>query len=240
MSELALAVELPLDWETAIQEMITEDDAPVDNRFTEKQMRLLAESLYASWLPEPFADEPGTERKFIAATNVGIFTSPYQAAIVPDMFLSLDVEGGGDFSQKENRSYCLWVFEKAPEIVVEIISDKRGDEFNAKMKRYGKMGVSYYITFDPFEIYDAPHIRVYERAIAYRYRLREDLLLPEIGLSLKRIAGKYENAEAEWLRWCDLAGNPILTGKERADTETRRADKLAEKLRQLGIDPNSI
>lgn len=246
MSQLALNERLP-DWETAIQNMITEDDEPVDNRFTEKQMRLLVEPLYASWQPQPFEDAPGERREFIAAANVGIFTSPYQPPIVPDMFLSLDVETIGDLAEKENRSYCLWIHEKEPEAVLEIVSDKRGGEFDEKMRRYGRMGVRYYVVFDPFQIYDAPHLRIYERAIGWRYRLRDDFKLPEIGLNLQMWRGKFENAKEDWLRWCDNAGNLILTGKERAEAETERtetaierAGQLAEKLRELGVDPEKI
>jgi len=247
-----LAEKFP-DWETAVANMITEDDEPVDNRFTEKQMRLLVEPLYSSWQPAPFDDAPDEPRPFIAAANVGVFTSPYNV-IVPDVFLSLDVSDAGDLAEKENRSYCIWIHEKQPEVALEIISDKRGGEYDEKMRRYGKMGVRYYVVFDPFEIYDVPRLRVYERAIAWRYRLRGDLLLPEIGLSLQMWRGRFENAEENWLRWHDAEGNLILTGKERAaketeraaieteraDAETERAGRLAAKLRELGVDPTQI
>lgn len=246
MSQIVLA-ELPPDWETAVQNMITEDDEPVDNRFTEKQQRLLVEPFYDSWQPPPFEDAPDEPRTFIAAANVGIFTSPYQPAIVPYMFLRLDVETGGDLKEKENRSYCLWIHEKEPDAVLEIVSDKRGGEFDEKMRRYGRMGVHYYVTFDPFEVYDAPHLRVYERAIGWRYRLRDDFALPEVGLSLKMWRGEFEKEETEWLRWCDANGNLILTGAERASQETeraenaeQRAERLAAKLREMGIDPSQI
>jgi hypothetical protein len=232
MTDSAILDILP-DWKTAVANMVTEDDEPVDNQFTEKQMRLLVETLYASWQPQPFDDAPEEPRPFIAAANVGVFTSPLQPPVVPDMFLSLDVTAGSDYSEKENRSYCIWVHEKAPDAVVEIISDKRGEEFGAKMNRYGRMNVRYYVTFDPFEVYDAPFVRVYERSIGWRYRLREDLTLAAVGLSLQLWRGRYENAEADWLRWCDLDGNIIPTGGE-------RAAKFAAKLREMGVDPDKI
>ncbi len=49
-----------------IRHIVTEDDAPVDNMFSEKQQRLLVEPLYSSW---------GIDRRFIAAANVGIFSA---------------------------------------------------------------------------------------------------------------------------------------------------------------------
>ncbi|NEN90612.1 MAG: hypothetical protein F6K48_17540 [Okeania sp. SIO3H1] len=45
--------------------------------------------------------------------------------------------------------------------------------------------------------------------------------------------------ELPWLRWWDNQGNSILlTGEERAQQEYQRAERLAEKLRQMGINPD--
>jgi hypothetical protein len=48
---------------------------------------------------------------------------------------------------------------------------------------------------------------------------------------------------AVWLRWATLSGEVLLAGRElaeqeheRAEQERSRADRLAEKLRSLGID----
>ena len=96
--------------------IITEDDTPVDNIFSEKQQRLLSESLNLSW-------KPGTP--FIAAANVGIFYALHEPPIVPDMFLSLDVQVMEDMWKKENRSYFIWEYGKPPEMAVEIVSNRR-------------------------------------------------------------------------------------------------------------------
>lgn len=223
--------DLATDWETAIENMITEDDEPVDSIFAGKQQRLLVESLYSSWQPAPFEDAADEKRTFWAESNVGVFASPYFPAIAPDMFLSLDViPPEPNLHDKETRSYFLWKHDgKAPEIVVEIISDKRGDEFGKKMEKFGRMGVNYYITFDPRKVYDEPSLRVYERTFAWRYRLREDLILPEVGLILAIWRGEYEGMNAEWMRWCDADGNLILTAVEGKQLEAERADAEAER-----------
>src|SRR5215213_7111881 len=69
-----------------IDHIVTEDDAPVDNIFSEKQQRLLTEPLYSSW------PGPGSGRSFVAAANVGVFAAVSQQPLVPDVFLSLDVK----------------------------------------------------------------------------------------------------------------------------------------------------
>jgi hypothetical protein len=42
-----------------VDEIVTEDEAPVDNIFSEKQQRLLAEPLYSSWTPPQLEGAPG-------------------------------------------------------------------------------------------------------------------------------------------------------------------------------------
>ena len=99
-----------------VHDIVTEDDTPVDNLFSEKQQRLLTEVLYSSW-PGPRSDinETAERRMFLAAANVGLFPSVHQPPLVPDMFLSLDVEVAADWYEKKHRSYFFWEFGKAPE-----------------------------------------------------------------------------------------------------------------------------
>jgi hypothetical protein len=52
--------------------------------------------------------------------------------------------------------------------------------------------------------------------------------------------GQYQNLNLPWLRWWDAQGKLLLTGEERADQEQQRANRLAEKLRELGVDPNLV
>jgi hypothetical protein len=103
-----------------IQGLVTEDDTPADNIASEKHQRLLTEALYSSW------DGPGAGRPFLAAANVGVFALARNPAIVPDIFLSLDVEVPHDWWQKAHRSYLLWEFGKPPDVVIEIVSNTEG------------------------------------------------------------------------------------------------------------------
>jgi hypothetical protein len=43
-----------------------------------------------------------------------------------------------------------------------------------------------------------------------------------------------------WLRWFDAEGLLILSAEERAEQAEERADRLAARLRELGIDPNEV
>ena len=50
--------------------LITQDDTPVDGKYTEKEMRLLTRPLYANWRG------PDGDDAFAAMANVGLFFSP--------------------------------------------------------------------------------------------------------------------------------------------------------------------
>lgn len=227
-----------------IRHIITEDDEPVDNIPSAKKQRLLVETLYSSGKLKP---------PFLADANVGIFNTPKRPAIVPDMFLSLNVELAEDWWAKEHRSYFIWEFGKAPEVVVEIVSNNKGGETGKKLRRYAEMGIPYYVVYDPQLIVQDQVVQVYELH-AGEYLPRPDYRLPRLGLSLTLWTGVYEDRHDRWLRWCDLEGNLLLTGTERAEQERvraeqermraeqerERAERMAAKFREMGIDPDTI
>ncbi|MEZ4707455.1 MAG: Uma2 family endonuclease [Caldilineaceae bacterium] len=232
-------------------QIITEDDEPVDNLFSAKQQRLLVEPLYSTgYLPRPF----------LADANVGIFAKVGVNAIVPDMFLSLDIEAPDEWWEKKHRSYFIWEYGKPPDVVVEVVSNKEGRELSRKLRDYARMGVSYYVVFDPQHLLQDIDLQVYELH-AGQYMARPDELLPRINLALTIWEGPFEEAQAAWLRWCDMEDNLLLTGieqsaqerqradeerqradeeRQRADEERQRAQRLAERLRALGVDPDEI
>ena len=225
-------VELPYDLNALTRSLVTEDDQPVDNLFSAKQRRLLVEPLYSSWQPPALEDaaESAAPRQFLADSDVGIFSSPHQPPVAPDMFLSFDVQANADYFANEHRAYFVWEFEKFPEIVAEVVSNRKGKEMDAKMQRYARMGILYYVVFDPFTVLSDEKLRVHELTLGgRRYRRRPDFELPEVGLTLQLWRGEFEDVEAEWLRWCDADGYLIPTGAERANTEAERANTEAKR-----------
>jgi Uma2 family endonuclease len=208
--------EVPYDLRDIIENIVTEDDEPVDNLFSAKQQTLLKRPLYASWTPQPNEDQPHERRIFLADVNIGLFFSLYESPLVPDFFLSLDVEPHEDWYAKEHRSYFVWEFGKVPEIALEIVSNRKGGELASKFKAYARMGVSYYVIYDPQKRLSQTVLCVYELGFGKRYRPRKDYRLPELGLSLTLWHGVFEGREDTWARWCDAEGQLIPTGEERA------------------------
>jgi Uma2 family endonuclease len=242
--------------ELDISHLVTEDETPVDNFQSEKQQRLLVETLYSSWSPEV---------SFIAAANVGLFYALKQDPIVPDMMLSLGLEMPTDWSQKQNRSYFVWEFGKVPEVCIEIVSNREGDELSLSRKSqqkgktatkkdiYAQIHVPYYAVFDPLQQLQKPDemngsvLRVWALVEGQYEELPSPDWLRTVGLGLMLWEGAFEGVTGTWLRWCDRDGKIIPTGAEgrelerqRAETERQRADRLAEQLRAMGVNPDEL
>lgn len=133
-------------------QLVTEDETPVDNFASAKQQHLLVGSVYSSL----------KQQTFLAEANVGIYYTDLQPPIVPDVFLSLDVQVPENWWEKQNRCYMVWRFGKPPEVVLEIVSNKEGDELGKKRQIYEHMRASYYIVYDPNQQLGEKALSVYE------------------------------------------------------------------------------
>lgn len=220
------------DLRDIIENIVTEDDEPVDLIYG-KQQTLLTLSLYCSWTPPPSEDKPKRRRKFLAAANVGIFFAVHEPPLVPDFFLSLDVEPHKDWYEKEHRTYFVWEFGKVPEVVLEIVSNRKGKELTDKLKDYARMGVNYYVVYDPQKRLSKDVLRIYELGFGKRYRPRKDHQLPDLGLGLTLWQGVFEGHETTWLRWLDAQGRLIPTGEERAQSAEAEAKRLRAEIARL-------
>ncbi len=227
-----------------VSKLVTVDDTPVDSMFAEKEQRLLTRPLYASWTPPD-------RQPFLALANVGYFYAYRQPPLVPDMFLALNAVPSGDLHTKEGHSYFQWLQGKAPDVVIEVVSDRRGGEEGHKLRTYALQGVLYYVLFDPDDLLGHGVLRAF-RLNGRTYEPIDHRWLPDVGLGLKLWEGTFEGWTNTWLRWCDRDGRVIPTGEERAEEErgraeeerrradeaSARAERLAARLRELGQDPN--
>ncbi|MEH2040762.1 Uma2 family endonuclease [Nostoc sp.] len=230
---------LPEDLLPDVSLLVTEDDEPLDNLPSEKQQRLLTETLYSSW------NGPSNAQGFLVAANVGLFTTGKQPPIVPDVFLSLDVQIAENWWEKKHRSYFFWEFGKPPEVVIEIVSNREGNETGRKLLEYARMRVMYYIIFDPTQQLGGEILQMYELR-GRQYIPTSEQCLTEVELGLCLWEGAYEGKRDVWLRWCDTEGNVIPTGAERAEQEReaketalQRVERLAAQLRALGVEPGA-
>jgi hypothetical protein len=215
------------DWEPVsapdISHLITEDDEPVDSIFSEKQRRLLTEPLYSSWSGPP-PEQDGAPRPFMALANVGFFSMPENNPLVPDVLLSADVRMGDDLTRKENHSYFQWKDGKAPDVVIEVVSNAKGGELGERFHRYCRAGVPYYVVYDPLHCLGEPTLHAFQRT-GTQYQRMDAPRFESLGLALTEWRGTFESHADTWLRWSTLDGKLIPTGAERAEEERKRAEE---------------
>jgi hypothetical protein len=220
----------PGEFKPDVTWLITEDDTPVDGILSERQMRLLADPLTSSWV-----DSDGKKKQFVVMVNVGLFHSASEPPVLPDMLLSMGVSLPENVSIKQKSCYFFWEYDnKAPDVVFEIVSNREGGEDTRKLELYARIGVPWYVIFDPQHHLSADDLRVY-RHVRKKYRLVKERFFPEVGLGITLWEGRNIDLYDRWLRWCYADGTLLPTGEEQRE----RADSLAAKLRARGIDPSS-
>lgn len=180
-------------------------------------MALLRESLYTSWRG------PGEGRSFVAMGNVALYFTPRQPALVPDLLVSLDVQLPEDPFPKQHRSYFLWEYGKPPEVVIEIVSNRKGGELGDKLLDYARVGVAFYIVYDPERHLSQQPLRIFAR-LATSFVETDERQLSGVGLGVTLWPGLYDGMQETWLRWCDDAGQLLLTGPEATDAARQRAE----------------
>lgn len=217
------------------EELPDSEDPPTDHQLQHLIPTLLEAILALIW---------AERQDWYFGADMGIYYNGKEPPIVPDGFLSLGVQR---FIDEELRScYVMWEEQKAPTLVLEVVSKIYCGEYNTKNKIYAKLGVLYYAIYNPcrrksqFELY---------RLEQGKYILisGNPIWLPEINLGLGREIGTYQGITREWLYWYDEQGQKFLTPEERIQEEQKlrleaeqKAEILAQKLRELGIDPETL
>ncbi|MFM7366963.1 MAG: Uma2 family endonuclease [Sphaerospermopsis kisseleviana] len=156
------------------------------------------------------------------------------------------------FDQRELRlSYVMWQEIIAPLVMVELLSPKTEKEDLGRTLRevnqpptkwevYERIvRVPYYIIFDRY----TDKLQAFQ-LVADRYEEIDvssgKIWMPGIELGLGLWQGSFEGIERLWLRWYDSSGKWIPTPVELLKQEKQKSDKLAAKLRELGINPDDL
>lgn len=218
------------------EELPCSDDIPVDNEdqnFLPNILLFLLNSIWVNRTDWFF----GVDMAVYHTTGV----NP-RVPVVPDGFFSLGVERkkGG----KSRRSYVVWEENQVvPILTLEIVSYTPGHEYDEKLDIYRKLGVLYYVIYNPeywqrdqhqpFEVYKLVNGN-------YQLQIGEPLWMPEVGLGIGRHQGVVAGIQQEFLSWYDEFRNRYLMPDEIVLQEKQRAEQLADYLRSLGIDPNDL
>ena len=173
----------------------------------------------------------------------------------PDWFGVVDVSRlsrEGDM----RLSYVMWQELVSPFVAVELISPGTEKEDlgtskprlanGKKSSPPGKwevyesiLRVPYYVVFDRYT-----NVLRFFRHIGNHYEPVESadgkFWMPELKMGLCLWQGEFQGIDRLWLRWFDESGQLVKTADEKLEKERGHAQKLAQKLHELGIDPDDI
>ncbi|MBE9029503.1 Uma2 family endonuclease [filamentous cyanobacterium LEGE 11480] len=210
----------------------------------------------------PFLDALHSDGQYAIGQDCGIYwrlvDPPERGAEAPDWFYVPHVSPL--LSGERRRSYVLWKEIISPAIAIEFTSGDGSEErdrtslFAGNDAKAGKFWVYEQAVRIPFyAIYEVEKasVEVYE-LVGGRYQQcvpndHGHYPIAPMGVELGIWQGEFLNQELPWLRWWDGEGNLLLAAEERAVQEKQRADglqskteRLAAKLRELGVDPDGV
>ncbi|MEH2236475.1 Uma2 family endonuclease [Nostoc sp.] len=214
------------------------DEPPLETDLHRLQMTLLIQCLEWLWR---------NRNDFYASGNLTIYYSPRQRKSEnfrgPDFFVVLGTE------RKPRKSWVVWEEDgKYPNLIIEILSDSTGDTDKGLKKQIYQdiFRTPDYFWFDPetlefagFHLLDGEY---------------QSLEANPQGWLWSQQLGLYLGVYQEKLRFFTPDGELISTPqevaqqekqraeqeKQRAEQEKQRSDRLAAKLRELNIDPDTI
>lgn len=240
------------------------DGKPVENSFEHPQSSLLSDVLL------PVLDRLHPDGNYFVGADTGIYwqhtkPDPMRGCKAPDWYYVPNVPHTLDGQLR--RSYVLWQEVVRPLIVMEYVSGNGNEErdetpFVGKFWVYEQgIAAPYYAIWDPERV----RLEVFELVRAHYQALTPDgdgrFWIPELEVKLGVWHGEYHGYTTDWLRVWDRNGNPVPTSAERgeaessraeaerrraeaekarAEAEKQRAEKLAARLRELGVDPDSV
>jgi Uma2 family endonuclease len=234
-------------------ELPCDDGVPMETQRHKFQMDLLIDPLLP-WL-EQREDGYVGGNMFVYFSTAQLKNQDFKG---PDFFAVLGVP------KKERKSWVVWEEEKAPDVVIELLSESTAnqDKIEKKQIYQDKLRVSEYFWYDPFNPEDLAGFvlvdGVYEPLQANEQGW---LLSHRLGLALVRWEGDYKGVTAVWIRWATLEGVVLPTPQElaqaaqqkaqaaqqkaqaaqqKAEEAQEKAERLAAKLRELGINPESV
>ncbi|MCB8785946.1 Uma2 family endonuclease [Planktothrix agardhii] len=232
-----------ITWEPLPEDFVLPDD-PVENTQQPYLAAALTDALGAAGYIQP---------EMLIASNLGLVATVNKNTVVkaPDWFYVPQVHPLPEGLIR--RSYSPNIDGANVVIVMEFLSEADGGELSIRSTPpYGKfhfyeriLQVPTYITYDPY--YRSLEVRYLQdgRYVLHPANDQGRVWIPQLELYLGIWSGGRLQQTMNWLRWWDNSGNLLLWSSEeaiqerqRADQEHQRAERLAAKLRELGIDPD--
>ena len=234
-----------LDWEPPLPpaDLIFDDGVPLESNRHRIAMNVLIDSALQALL---------SRSDVFTGGNMFVYYSRNQAMNRdfrgPDFFAVLDVDGS-----RERQGWVVWEEEgRYPDVIVELMSPSTAKvDLGVKKDLYERtFRTADYFVYDPF---DSASLQGWHLDAAQRY---QPLELSDRGWlwceTLQLWLGTWEGSmrrepptgTCHWLRFYDRDGHLVLLPEEAAqqqvEQEQQRAERLANRLRELGEDPEAL
>jgi Uma2 family endonuclease len=157
-----------------------------------------------------------------------------RARVAPDVMVVFDID------KRLYANYKIWEGKQTPAIIFEVTSaGTRETDWNFKKTLYEQLGVTEYWLFDPYGEWITEQLQGYRLNEDGVYKPIRDNCSEVLQLKLQAeeyLIGFYRLDNGEKLLTPEELYSANLAANQRADREKERADRLAEKLRQLGVN----
>lgn len=201
-----------------------DDGNPMESPRHKAQMNMLIDTL-SPWLAERSDGYVGGNM-FVYFSLAQVKNQDFRG---PDFFVVLGAPKG------ERRSWVVWEEGKAPDVVIELLSESTAelDKNEKKLIYQNQLRVSEYFWFDPFNPDDWAGLflqhGVYQPLAP---NTQNQLVSQSLGLALVQWQGNYKGISATWLRWATLDGELLPTSEEIANQERQRAEQERQRAEQ--------
>lgn len=239
METLTLSQPMQLTALPTQDELPCDDGVPMETQRHKWQMDLLIDTI-SPWLDQR-EDGYASGNMFVYFSTAQLKNQDFKG---PDFFAVLDVQKG------ERKSWVTWEEGKAPDVVIELLSESTTqiDKTEKKQIYQDKLRVPEYFWYDPFNPEDFAEFVLVDGLYEPRQPNEKGWLISgRLGLALVRWQGEYRGVTTVWIRWATLDGMLLPTPRElaeeaqqKAEEAEEKAERLAAKLRELGINPESL
>jgi Uma2 family endonuclease len=221
------------------------DEPPLETYLHLRQLILMLTCLEWHWRDR---------EDFFAAGNLTIYYSPKQRKSEdfrgPDLFVVLNTE------RKPRKSWCVWEEDgKYPNVIVEVLSDTtaKTDRGLKKQIYQDTFRTPDYFWFDPnslefagFHLVDGQYEPLEPNPQGWLWSQQLQLFLGVEERQLRffssdgqLVLSPEESARAEQQR-AEIAQEQVAEAQQQMAQTEARNEKLAAKLRELGVDPNAL
>lgn len=233
---------------TKIEPNITWEALPADFVLPDEPVENIQQPILAAALTDALGAAGLIQPEMLIGSNFGLVASVNSRTIVkaPDWFYTPKVYPISE--EFTRRSYTPNLEGEPVAIVMEFLSETEGGELSIRSTPpYGKLYFYERILQVPtYVIYDTAVPSLEVRCLQNgRYVLQEanaqgQVWIPELELFLGVWSGTRLGQSMNWLRWYDRSGKLLLWSAEQVEQERQRAEILAAKLRELGVDPDTL